>query len=185
MPFRYEFSCLLDININRKVNEKLERYGPLVRTLQIMYSEYKSQVASTVIGAMGYVPKSLINYLKMSGFNENESKVLISKLEIKSISDTVKICKTFLNFKDLFRDFNFTWLLLQITFQIIMWCKTPNLGPISIMNTVTLRFCFTFLTLEVCITCYAKKTCICTVGQMRVHLLLSPFIWIYLDYLII
>ena len=54
-----------------------------------MYSEYKSQVASTVIGAMGYVPKSLINYLKMSGFNENESKVLISKLEIKSISDTV------------------------------------------------------------------------------------------------
>ena len=73
-----------------------------------MYSEYKSQVASTVIGAMGYVPKSLINYLKMSGFNENESKVLISKLEIKSISDTVKICKTFLNFKDLFRDFNFT-----------------------------------------------------------------------------
>ena len=77
---------------------------------------------------MGYVPKSLINYLKMSGFNENESKVLTSKLEIKSISDTVKICKTFLNFKDPFRDF------------------------------------FTFLTLEVCITCYAKKTCICTVG---------------------
>ena len=73
-----------------------------------MYSEYKSQVASIVIGAMGYIPKSLINYLKMSGFNENESKVLISKLEIKSISDTVKICKTFLNFKDPFRDFNFT-----------------------------------------------------------------------------
>ena len=41
------------------------------------------------------------------------------------------------------------------------------------MNTVTLKFCFTFLTLEVCLTCYAKKTCICNVGQMPVHLLLS------------
>ena len=31
-----EFSCPLDININRKVNEKLENYGPLVRNLQII-----------------------------------------------------------------------------------------------------------------------------------------------------
>ena len=39
-----------------------------------MYPEYKFQVAPTVIGTMGYVPKCLINYLKMFGFNENESK---------------------------------------------------------------------------------------------------------------
>ena len=57
---------------------------------------------------MGYVPKCLINNLKMIGFNENESKILIPKPEIKSISGTVKICKTFLNFNDLFHDFNFT-----------------------------------------------------------------------------
>ena len=36
-----EFSCPLDININKKVNKKLENYGPLVRNLQIMYPEYK------------------------------------------------------------------------------------------------------------------------------------------------
>ena len=41
------------------------------------------------------------------------------------------------------------------------------------MNTDTLKFCFKFPALKVCITCYAKNTCICTVGQMRVHLLLS------------
>ena len=75
-----EFSCPLDININRKVNEKLENYGPLVRNLQIIYPEHKFQVAPIAIGAIGYVPKSLIKYLKMIGFNENESKVLISKL---------------------------------------------------------------------------------------------------------
>ena len=39
-------------------------------------------------------------YQKMIAFNENESKVLISKLEIKSISGTVKKFKTILNFND-------------------------------------------------------------------------------------
>ena len=34
-----EFSCPLDININKKVNEKLENYGHLVRNLQIMYPD--------------------------------------------------------------------------------------------------------------------------------------------------
>ena len=36
-----EFSCPLDINTNKKVNEKLENSGPLVRNLQIMYPECK------------------------------------------------------------------------------------------------------------------------------------------------
>ena len=69
-----EFSCLLDTNIGRKVNEKLETYGPLVRNLQILYPDYKYEVAPIIIGAMGYVPKSLINYLKMIGFDEKDQK---------------------------------------------------------------------------------------------------------------
>ena len=72
-----------------------------------MYPEYKFQVAPVVIETMGHVSKWLINYLKMIGFNKNESNILISKLEIKSISGTVNICKTFLNFHDPFHDFNF------------------------------------------------------------------------------
>ena len=56
-----------------------------------MYLENKFQVAPTVIDAMLYVPKCLINYLKMIEFGENESKVLKSKLEIKPLSGTVKI----------------------------------------------------------------------------------------------
>ena len=98
-----EFSCPLDININKKTNEKLENYDPLVRNLQIMYPDYKFQVAPIVVGAMGYVSKTLTNYLKMIGFNEKESKALIPKLQIKSIIGTVKICKTFLNFNDPFK----------------------------------------------------------------------------------
>ena len=101
-----EFSCPLDININKKVNEKLENYGQLVRNLQIMYPDYKFQVAPIAVGAMGSVPKCLTNYLKMIGFSEKESKVLIPKLVIKSITETVKICKTLLNFSDPFNNFN-------------------------------------------------------------------------------
>ena len=97
-----EFSCPLDTNTGRKVNEKLELYGPLVRNFQIIYPNYKYEVAPIIIGAMGYVLKSLINYLKMIGFNERQSKTLIRKLQIKSISGTVKICKTFLSFSDPF-----------------------------------------------------------------------------------
>ena len=97
-----KFTCPLDININRKVNQKLENFSSLAHNLQIMYPEYKFQVALIVIGAMGYVPKCLINYVKIIGFNENESKVLISTLEIKSISGTVKICKLFLILMSLF-----------------------------------------------------------------------------------
>ena len=97
-----EFSYPLDTSIGRKVNEKLKTYGPLVRNLQILYPDNKYEVAPIIIGAMGYVPKSLIKYLKMIGFDERESKTLTRKLQIKLISGTVNICKTFLSFSDPF-----------------------------------------------------------------------------------
>ena len=84
----------------------MKNYGPLVTNLQVKYPEYKFQVAPIVIDTMGYVLQCLISYLKMIGFNENGLKVLIPKLEIKSISGTVKICD-FLKFNDPFTDFNF------------------------------------------------------------------------------
>ena len=112
-----EFSCPLDTNIGRKVNEKLETYGPLVRSLQILYPDYKYEVAPIIIGAMGYVPKSLINYLKMIGFDERESKTLTRTLQIKLISGTVKIYKTFLSFSDPFNSWNSEGLRLHDCFR--------------------------------------------------------------------
>ena len=49
---------------------------------------------------MGYVPKCLVTYLKMVGFEGKEIKLLIRRMQVKSISGSVKICKTFLNFND-------------------------------------------------------------------------------------
>ena len=92
-----EFSCPLDINTTKKVSEKLEVYAPL---LQILHSRYKFEIAPIVVGAMGYVPKCLVTYLKMAGFEGKDIKLLIRRMQVKSISGSVKICKTFLNFND-------------------------------------------------------------------------------------
>ena len=44
--------------------------------------------------------------VKTIRFSEKEFKVLIPKSVIKSITGTVKICRTFLNFSDPFNNFN-------------------------------------------------------------------------------
>ena len=69
-----EFSCWLDINTVKKVSEKLEVYAPLVRNLRIMYPGYKFEIAPIVVGALGYVPKFIVTYLKTVNI-QNASKM--------------------------------------------------------------------------------------------------------------
>ena len=63
----------------------MKSYGQFVRNLQIMYPDYKFQVAPIVVAAMGSVQKCLANYLQMIGFSEKESKVLIPKLNLQNV----------------------------------------------------------------------------------------------------
>ena len=65
-----------------------------------MYPGYKFEIAPILVGTMGSVPKCLVTYLKMVGFEGKEIKLLIRRMQVKSISGSVKICKTFLNFND-------------------------------------------------------------------------------------
>ena len=65
-----------------------------------MYPGYKFEIVPIVVGAMGYVPKCLVTYLKVVGIEGKEVILLICRMQVKSISGTVKICKTFLNFND-------------------------------------------------------------------------------------
>ena len=95
-----EFSCLLDINTTKKVNEKLEVYALLFRNLEILHAGYKFEIAPIVVGAMGYVLKYLVTYLKVVGFESKDIKLLIRRMQVIYISGSVKICKTFLNFHD-------------------------------------------------------------------------------------
>ena len=95
-----EISYPTDVNITKKVEERLNNYGPLIRNLQIMYPHYKFQMVPIVIGALGYVPKCLEVYIHQLGFNKTETEKLVRKLQNLSASGTVKICKTFLSFHD-------------------------------------------------------------------------------------
>ena len=58
-----EVRCPVDVNISRKINEKLNNYAPLVRNMQIMYRDYKLVVVPNIFRALGYVPECLSKYL--------------------------------------------------------------------------------------------------------------------------
>lgn len=101
-----EFSCPADINIFRKINKKINTYGPLLRKLQILYLEYIFEMIAAVVGALSYVPKCLIPYLSELGFNNIEISKIIQKMQNVSVSGTMKICKIFLNFNDGYGNLN-------------------------------------------------------------------------------
>ena len=50
------------------------------------------QVAPVIIVAMEFVPKCVVNYLKMIVLNERDLETLIHKLQINTITETVKAC---------------------------------------------------------------------------------------------
>ena len=63
-----EFSCVGDINVTRKLQEKEKTYGPLIRNLHILYLEYSYQNIPIINGALGSIPCNLIYNLKCLGF---------------------------------------------------------------------------------------------------------------------
>ena len=93
-----EFSCPADVNVVKKVAEKENIYGPLIRNMQLMYKEYKFSFIPIIVGALGTIPKCLNEDIQKLGFTNAEAKTLIKRLQILSITGTVKICKTFMNF---------------------------------------------------------------------------------------
>ena len=93
-----EFSCPADVNVSAKVTEKENIYAHLIRNLQLMYHEYKFIFTPVIIGALGTVTKCLHEHLIKYGFSQKHTNNLIRKLQVLSISGTVKICKTFMKF---------------------------------------------------------------------------------------
>ena len=94
-----EFSCPADMNVSKKVQEKEDNYGPLLRATQLTYPEYKFMFLPIIVGALGTIPKELLENIKKLGFKDIEASKLLRFIQQKSIVGSVKICKTFLNFK--------------------------------------------------------------------------------------
>ena len=94
-----EFSCPANVNITKKAAKKIENYGPLIRTLQLTHSNYKLSFVPFIIGALGTVPKDLYKNIRQLEFNKKEPNDIIKAIQQRAIIGTVKICKTFINFK--------------------------------------------------------------------------------------
>ena len=81
-----------------KIQEKENTFGSLLCNLEILYPEYSYQFIPIIIGALGSIPCNL-KYLKCLGFSEKEVNKQIKMLQIKSITGSVKIVKSFLKLK--------------------------------------------------------------------------------------
>ena len=76
-----EFSCPCDVNLIGKTSDKINTYGPLIRNLQISYPQYRFEMIPIIIGALGFVAKSLMTYVKQLGFEEKDAIYVIRKLQ--------------------------------------------------------------------------------------------------------
>ena len=93
-----EVACPLDVNVVLKEAEKENIYGPLIRSMQMMYTEYTFTFAPIIVGASGYVTNNLRQHLINVGFEAKSIPSMIRQLQVLAISGTVKITKTFMKF---------------------------------------------------------------------------------------
>ena len=83
-----EFSCSAGINVSMKVSEKKNIYGPLIRSMQLLYPDYKFKFISIILGALGSIPNCLLQGIECLGFTAKESNIIINVLQQKSIIGT-------------------------------------------------------------------------------------------------
>lgn len=92
----FEMSCPLDVNISTKEIERTTIYGPMMRSMQLMYSGHQFSFVPIFIGAGGYVTNNLIQYLTDIGFTEQRLvDSMTRKFQVLAISGTAKITKAF------------------------------------------------------------------------------------------
>ena len=70
-----------------------------MRMLQLVYPDYTFTFIPVIIAALDTIPKDLATNIKKLGFADKETKQIVQRIQQKSIIGTMKICKTFLNFK--------------------------------------------------------------------------------------
>ena len=93
-----EFSCPADVNVLRKVEERVSAYDPLIRNLQIIYKDYRFKIIPAVVGALGNIPNTTKESQKKMKFSKIEINKLLRKLQKNSVRGTLNVSKTFFKF---------------------------------------------------------------------------------------
>ena len=76
----------------------MNNYAKLLRNMQIIYPDYRLEMMPIIVGALGFVPSCLFNYMTILGFEKKEALRHINKMQAVVSDGTVKICKTFFKF---------------------------------------------------------------------------------------
>ena len=125
-----------------------------VRNLQILYPEYSYQFIPIIIGALGSIPCNLKYNLKCLRFSEKEVNKQINMLQIKSITGSVKIVKSFLKFKCwsdcvsyfIYNGWPIFTLFLVITFSFTACAISESIHSSLVSSSLSLG-CTFYLTL--------------------------------------
>ena len=83
----------MDENIHRQEKEKVDRYTQLKVSLIRLYPQYTYEIIPIVLGATGLVTRSLTEYLKTLGFDKNAIKSLVTKLQLKALTGSMRVMK--------------------------------------------------------------------------------------------
>ena len=65
----------------------------------MMYENYSFMFITIIVGALGHVPKFIFTNIQNLGFTKNETKQLLEKLQVLSVTGIVKIFNTFMSFE--------------------------------------------------------------------------------------
>ena len=97
-----EVTVPLDSNISAAYVQKESKYIPLIQNLSQLYSQYKYEAVTIVIGATGAVLKSLNkNMEKISKcISEEKRKALIPRIQKAAFLGTVKVLTTVLKIQN-------------------------------------------------------------------------------------
>ena len=66
----------------------IDRYCPLIRSLQLTHPNYKFAFLPIIIGALGTVPKDLHENIRQLDFNKKESNDIIKATQQRAIIST-------------------------------------------------------------------------------------------------
>ena len=89
----------LDVNVEREEKTKRDRYLLLASRLQRLYSNYTYEVVPIVLGATGFVPKTLISNIQDCGITKEQATRMVPALQRTAMRGSMKIVKSALKLK--------------------------------------------------------------------------------------
>ena len=65
------------MNVLKKMKERKNNYGLLLRAMKLMYPEHKFTFVPIIVGALGSVPKEVNGCVRKLGFNKNKTNEIV------------------------------------------------------------------------------------------------------------